>query len=359
MTTTGTEGRAAETAAAHAISTAEGAAPAEGTAEGAATASRTHRRRQSKAPQTTMTRPRASVRSRFGRDRSLVLMALPAVILLGVFAYLPMLGNVVAFQDYSPFVGIPESPWVGLENFSRVLGDPGFWLAVKNTLVITAFQLIFFFPIPIALALLLNSLLNPVLRSTIQAVVYLPHFFSWVLVVSVFQQILGGAGLLNQSLRANGLQGLDLMTNPDTFLFLITSQAIWKDAGWGIIVFLAALSAIDPAQYEAAAVDGAGRWRRMWHITLPGLRSVIVLLLILRLGDSLSVGFEQLILQRDAVGADASEVLDTFVYYTGVQNGDWSYAAAAGLIKGLVSLALILAANKVAHIFGESGVYSR
>jgi len=304
-------------------------------------------------------RTRGGLRLRFRRDRSLVLMTLPAVILLGVFAYLPMLGNVVAFQDYSPYIGIPDSPWVGTENFTRVLADPDFWHAVQNTLVITAFQLVFFFPIPIALAMLLNSLVNPRLRAAIQAVVYLPHFFSWVLVVSVFQQIFGGAGLLNQSLRANGFQAMDIMTNPDTFLFLLTSQAVWKDAGWGIIVFLAALSAIDPAQYEAAAVDGAGRWKRMWHVTLPGLRSVIVLLLILRLGDSLTVGFEQMILQRDAVGAEASEVLDTFVYYTGVQNGDWSYAAAAGLIKGLVSLALILTANKVAHIFGESGVYSK
>jgi putative aldouronate transport system permease protein len=132
-------------------------------------------------------RPRANLKVRFNRDRSLVFMALPAVILLAVFAYLPMLGNVVAFQDYSPYIGIPDSPWVGMENFTRVLADPDFWLAVKNTLVITAFQLVFFFPIPIALAMLLNSLVNPRLRSAIQAVVYLPHFFSWVLVVSVFQ----------------------------------------------------------------------------------------------------------------------------------------------------------------------------
>jgi putative aldouronate transport system permease protein len=306
-----------------------------------------------------ITRKRAGLRTRLRRDKSLVLMTLPAIALLLVFAYIPMLGNVVAFQDYSPFIGIPDSPFVGLDNFTRVLGDPGFWLAVSNTLVITAFQLVFFFPVPIVLAVLLNSLLSPALRSTIQAIVYLPHFFSWVLVVSVFQQVLGGAGLLSQSLRAHGWQAMDIMTNPDTFLFLITSQAIWKDAGWGIIVFLAALSAIDQEQYEAAAVDGANRWRRMWHVTLPGLRSVVILLLILRLGDALSVGFEQLILQRDAVGAQASEVLDTFVYYTGIRNGDWGYAAAAGLIKGVVSLALILGANKLAHIFGESGVYSK
>lgn len=304
-------------------------------------------------------RKRAGLRTRLRRDRSLVLMTLPAIALLVVFAYVPMLGNIVAFQDYSPFVGIPDSPFVGFDNFSRVLGDQAFWLAVTNTLVITAFQLVFFFPIPIVLAVLLNSLLSPALRSTIQAIVYLPHFFSWVLVVSVFQQVLGGAGLLSQSLRAHGWQATDIMTNPDTFLFLITSQAIWKDAGWGIIVFLAALSAIDQEQYEAAAVDGANRWRRLWHVTLPGLRSVVILLLILRLGDALSVGFEQLILQRDAVGAQASEVLDTFVYYTGIRNGDWGYAAAAGLIKGVVSLALILGANNLAHKFGESGVYSK
>jgi putative aldouronate transport system permease protein len=304
-------------------------------------------------------RKRAGLLTRLRRDKSLVLMTLPAIALLLVFAYVPMLGNIVAFQDYSPFVGIPDSPFVGFDNFARVLGDQAFWLAVTNTLVITAFQLIFFFPIPIVLALLLNSLLSPALRSTIQAIVYLPHFFSWVLVVSVFQQVLGGAGLLSQSLRAHGWQATDIMTNPDTFLFLVTSQAIWKDAGWGIIVFLAALSAIDQEQYEAAAVDGANRWHRIWHVTLPGLRSVVILLLILRLGDALSVGFEQLILQRDAVGAQASEVLDTFVYYTGIRNGDWGYAAAAGLIKGVVSLALILGANNLAHKFGESGVYSK
>ena len=304
-------------------------------------------------------RRKQGMSARFRRDRSLVLMALPAVALLVVFAYVPLLGNVVAFQNYSPFIGIPASPWVGFQNFGRVFGDPDFWNAVRNTLVITGFQLVFFFPVPIALALLLNSLVRPAMRATIQAIVYLPHFFSWVLVVSVFQQLLGGAGLLSQMLRANGWSGMDIMTNPDTFLFLITSQAVWKDAGWGIIVFLAALAAIDQEQYEAAAVDGANRWRRMWHVTLPGLRSVIVLLLILRLGDALTVGFEQMILQRDAVGAEAAEVLDTFVYYTGIQNGDWSYAAAAGLIKGVISLALILAANKVAHIFGENGVYSK
>lgn len=286
-------------------------------------------------------------------------MTLPAIALLVVFAYVPMLGNVIAFQQYSPYTGFLNSPFVGLSNFTRVFGNAAFLNAVQNTLAITAFQLIFFFPIPIILALLLNSVLSPRVRTVFQSVVYLPHFFSWVLVVTIFQQIFGGAGLVAQTLRNHGYAGFDLMTNPDTFLVLITAQSIWKDAGWGIIIFLAALSTVDPALYEAAASDGAGRWRRLWHVTLPALKPVIILLLILRLGDSLTVGFEQLILQRQAVGAEVSDVIDTYVYYQGVVYGDWSFAAAAGLLKGVISLALVLGANKLAHVAGEAGIYQR
>jgi len=193
----------------------------------------------------------------------------------------------------------------------------------------------------------------------LQTVVYMPHFFSWVLVITLFQQIIGGAGLISQMLRQHGYEGLDIMTNPDTFLLLVTAEVVWKDAGWGMIVFLAALAAIDQNLYEAAAVDGASRWRRLWHITLPGLRPVIVLLLILRLGDALNVGFEQFFLQRDAVGQQAAEVLDTFIYWQTLAVGEWSYGAAAGLVKGVVGLVLILVANKVAHMLGENGIYRR
>jgi putative aldouronate transport system permease protein len=286
-------------------------------------------------------------------------MVLPVVVLLGVFHYFPTLGNVIAFQDYSPYVGIRGSEFIGFDNFSRMFSEPAFWQAAANTLMITVVQLVFFFPIPIALALLLNSVLSAKLRNVIQGVVYLPHFFSWVLVVSLFQQMIGGGGLLAQSLRNNGYQAIDLMTRPDTFIVLVTAQSIWKDAGWGMIVFLAALSTINPALYEAAAADGANRWRRLWHITLPGLRPVIVLLLILRLGDALTVGFEQFILQRSAVGADAAEVLDTYVYYQGLLVGDFGYGAAAGLFKGVVGLVLVLVANRFANMVGEQGVYSR
>ena len=302
---------------------------------------------------------RAGWRRKLRRDWVLLLMVAPAILLLTVFHYVPLLGNVVAFQDYSPYVGMINSPWAGLSSFARILDDPDFWDATVNTLTITAFQLVFFFPVPIGLALLVHSLMSARLRMFVQSVVYLPHFFSWVLVITLFQQMLGGAGVLNQVLRANGASPFDVMTDPDLFIALVTAQSVWKDAGWGAIVFLAALSTIDTSLYEAAAVDGANRWRRMWHVTLPALIPVIVLLLILRLGEALTVGFEQFLLQRDAVGHEAAEVLDTYVYFTGVVNSDYSYAAAAGLIKGLVGLALVLAANKVAHMVGEQGVYSR
>jgi len=304
-------------------------------------------------------RRRLSLWTQLKRDRTLLLMTVPAVVLLIVFNYIPILGNVTAFQFYDIYVGFLHSPWVGLSNFQNLLGDRIFWHAFENTLVISAVQLILYFPIPITLALVLNSVMNTRIRSFVQSVVYLPHFFSWVLVVTIFQQMLGGAGLLNTLLRRNGLGTWAVMTDPGAFKFLVTAQAVWKEAGWGIIVFLAALAAIDQALYEAAAADGAGRWRRLWHITLPGMRGVIVLMLVLRLGNALTVGFEQMLIQRQAVGRDASEVLDTFTYYYGVINNNFSYGAAAGLFKGVLSLILILAANKMAHAFGEDGLYRK
>jgi putative aldouronate transport system permease protein len=309
--------------------------------------------------------PRRAFRARVLRDWPLLLMTAPALLLLLVFHYLPTLGNVIAFQDYNPFLGdnplsaFINSEWIGFGNFATLFEDPAFWDAVRNTLSITLFQLVFFFPLPIFLAILLNSVTSVKVRSFIQSVVYLPHFFSWVLVVTFFVQMLGGAGLLAQEMRQHGFDPWNIMTQPDTFIVLVTAEAVWKDVGWGTIVFLAALSGIDPTLYEAAAADGAGRWRRMWHITLPGLRPVVVLLAILRLGDALSVGFEQFILQREAVGRQAAEVLDTFVYYHAIVPQQWGLGAAAGLFKSIVGLILIVGANKLAHRFGEQGVYAK
>jgi len=298
-------------------------------------------------------------RIRLRRDRSLLIMTVPAIVLLAAFAYVPMLGLVTAFQSYDIYSGFWYSPLIGFDNFQRLFEDPIFWHALSNTLVISAVQLVLYFPVPIALALVFNEVAGGRVRSFVQAVVYLPHFFSWVLVVTVFQEVLGGAGALNTLLRRHGFGTWDVMTDPDAFKFLVTAQAVWKEAGWGVIVFLAALAAIDQSLYEAAAADGAGRWRRLWHITLPGMRGVIMLMLVLRLGNALTVGFEQMLIQRQAVGRDAAEVLDTFAYYYGVVNNNFSYGAAAGLFKGVLSLILVLAANKLAHAFGEDGLYRR
>ena len=302
---------------------------------------------------------RAEWRRRFVRDRTLLIMTVPAVVLLIVFNYIPMFGTATAFQNYSIYAGFWHSPWAGLETFRGMFGDPLFWSAFENTLVLSLVQLVLYFPIPIALAMLLNSIMSGRVRTAVQSVAYLPHFFSWVLAITIFQEMLGGAGALNMFLRQHGMATWDIMTNPETFKYLITAQVVWKEAGWGIIVFLAALAAIDQNLYEAAAVDGAGKWRRMWHITLPGIRPIVVLMLVLRLGNILTVGFEQLLIQRGAVGRDASEVLDTYAYYYGVVNANFSLGAAASLFKGVLSLILILAANKFAHTVGEDGLYRR
>ncbi|MFI5690272.1 ABC transporter permease subunit [Kribbella sp. NPDC051586] len=301
-----------------------------------------------------------SLGRRLLRDRVLLLFALPGTALIIVFHYVPLLGNVIAFKDYQPFLGIAGSDWSGWENFTVIFnGDPAFLRALKNTLILTSLQSVFVFPAPILLALLLNSLFSERIKRIAQSILYLPHFMSWVIVVALFQQMLGGSGLLNNYLRSHDLATINLIGNSELFHVLLTSQIIWKDTGWATILFLAALSQIDSQLYEAASVDGATRMRQLWHVTLPGLRGIIILLFILRLGDSLTVGFEQIILQQQAVGRDVSEVLDTYVYNNGVLGGAWGVAAAVGLVKGVVGVILVLTANKVAHIFGEQGVYQR
>ncbi|UQN28734.1 ABC transporter permease [Brachybacterium kimchii] len=295
---------------------------------------------------------------RMWRDRTVLLLALPGIAVIVTFHYLALGGNVIAFQDYQPYLGIGKSLWVGFENFSILFnGDPEFLNALKNTLIITLLQTVFVFPAPILLALTLHSLVSNRIRQAVQSVLYLPHFLSWVIVVALFQQMLGGAGLLNNFLQDHGWKAVDIIGNADVFYALLTSQVIWKDTGWATILFLAVLAGIDKSLYEAASVDGASRWRQTWHVTLPGMRPIIIMLFILKLGDSLSVGFEQLILQQDAVGTGVAQVLDTYVYNNGVVGGYWGVAAAVGLVKGIVGLILVLGANKIAHMFGEEGVY--
>lgn len=302
-------------------------------------------------------RRRSSVWRRMWANRAVYLFILPGFLWYVVFHYLPILGNVIAFKNYSVFIGIRDSPWVGLDNFRAIFDDPAFATALKNTLIIEGLQLVFAFPAPLALALLLNSLINEKVKRGVQSVVYLPHFISWVIIIAIWQQVFGGDGFLNQVLRNQGFDTVNIMSNPDIFKPLVIVQSIWKEIGWGTIIFLAALTKIDVQLYEAAAMDGAGGFRRLINITLPGIRPIIVLLLILRLGSMLSVGFEQYFLQRGAVGADAAEVLDTFVYFRGIQGGDWSFAAAVGMVRAVFGAAMIFASNWLAKKFFDEGIF--
>jgi len=290
------------------------------------------------------------------QDRWMYAFMLPGLCYFLLFIYLPMAGNVIAFKNYSPFIGIRDSPWVGWANFERLFTDPSFKQALINTIQIETLQLLFAFPAPLLLALLLNSLISEPVKRSIQSIVYLPHFLSWVIVIALWQQVFGGAGVINQYLRDSGAGTINIMGNPEFFKPLVVLQAMWKDIGWGTIIFLAALTKIDPQLYEAAAMDGANGRRRLFDVTLPGIRGVVILLLILRMGSMFSTGFEQYFLQRNAVGPQAAEVIDTLVYTLGFQAGQWSFASAVGLVRGVVAALLILFANWLAKRFGEEGL---
>lgn len=314
-------------------------------------------RRPLRHPADTPQRTRQSVLYWLWHDRWMYLCILPGLLYFIVFKYIPLVGNVIAFQKFSPFLGFAKSPWVGFDNFQRLFSDPDLGNALRNTLAFSILQLLFFFPVPIMLALLLNSILFEPTKRVLQSVLYLPHFISWVVIIALWQRILGGDGLLNQYLREIGQPTANIMNNPDLFKPLVVLQLVWKETGWGTIIFLAALTKIDPTLYEAAVVDGANARQRLWNITLPSIRSVIVLLLILQLGNILSTGFEQFYLQRQSVGARAAEVLDTFTYFRGIQDGAWGFATAVGLVKGIVGMVLVLGANWAARRMGEEGVF--
>ncbi len=303
-----------------------------------------------------MARTPSNAGRRFRRDRGLLLLALPGALYFVIFHYVALAGNVIAFQDYIPFLGFSGSDWVGWGNFSQAFSDPAVLVAVRNTLEIFVLQLGLFFPLPILLAILIHSITYKRIASVMQSMLYLPHFLSWVIIVALFQQVLGSTGLLNQWLGAADIGLVDVIGNPSAFKPLLVAQLIWKDCGWSMIIFLAAIHRVDDQLHEAAAIDGAGYLRRLWHVTLPSMRPIILLMLILKMGDVLTVGFEQIYLQREAVGPQAAEVLDTFVYFSGVVDGNWGYATAVGLMKGVIAAAMVFGANKLAHKLGEDGI---
>ncbi|MEI2396687.1 MULTISPECIES: ABC transporter permease [Paenibacillus] len=294
---------------------------------------------------------------RLARNRWLYIMLLPGLLYFITFKYVPMYGILLAFKNYQPFLGFVDSEWVGMKHFDRFFGDPLFWKLLKNTFVLAAYNILFFFPLPIVLALMLNELRSQTYKKTIQTLVYIPHFMSWVVIVSIaYLFFTTEGGLVNEAIASVGGEKIQFLLSPGWFRTFITGEVMWKETGWGTIIFLAALAGVDTQLYEAAKIDGAGRMRQLWHITLPAIRSTIVILLILRLGNFLDTGFEQIFLMLNPLNREVGEVFDTYVYTTGISQGEYSYSTAVGLFKSVVGLVLVFGSNFLAKRFGEEGI---
>lgn len=292
------------------------------------------------------------------KNKLLYLMVLPGVLYFIIFKYVPMGGLIIAFQDYQPFLGILGSPFVGMKHFIRLFTEDTFIMLMRNTLMIFGLNIVFSFPFPILLAILLNELQSTRFKKAVQTVIYLPHFMSWVIVVSLFYVLLTTeGGVINNIVVALGGERISFLTDSSWLRPLYIFQGIWKGAGWGTIVYLAAITNVDEQLYEAADMDGANKLRKMWHITLPAIRPTIITLLILKIGDVLELGFEHMFLLMNGLNRNVAEIFDTYVYTAGIQNGQFSYSTAVGLFKGLVGLILVVMANKLASKFGEEGVY--
>lgn len=303
-------------------------------------------------------RTKKSLAVRMWKERWPYIFMLPGIIYFLLFKYFPMWGVLMAFQRYQPHVGIWKSQWVGLRHFNRFFNEPEFWMLLRNTLYIATLDLVIFFPITIILALLLNEVRSELYKRTVQTLVYVPHFLSWVVVVGIcYLLFTTEGGIINEMIASLGFEKIPFLMSESWFRPMIIGQMVWKDAGWGTIIFLAALAGVDPSLYEAARIDGASRWKLLWHITLPAIRSVIVILLILRLGNFLDLGFEQIFLMVNALNREVGEVFDTYVYRVGLQQGQFSYSAAVGLFKSVVGLILVIGSNWLAKKFGEEGVY--
>jgi putative aldouronate transport system permease protein len=293
-------------------------------------------------------------RSRFRRQlqrvwryRELYLLLLPTLIFFLIFSYVPYGGLLMAFQDFSPRRGILGSPWVGLEHFQYLFGRASFYEILTNTLLISAYKLIFGMPVPIIFALLLNEVRAVYFKRITQTLTYFPHFLSWVVYGGLMVIFLAPGGAMTNMLQAFGLSDPKFLSNESTFRGLLVVTNILKEFGWNAIIYLAAITAIDPALYEAAMVDGANRWQQMRHITLPAIRGVIVILFILNLGHILDAGFEQVFVMYNPSVYSVAEIIDTYVYKIGLVSGRFSLATAVGLFKGVIGMVLILASNQI------------
>lgn len=295
------------------------------------------------------TAPRVSWRAALRKDWQLYTLAILPLAFFLIFRYLPMAGNVIAFRQFRPGGSIFGERWVGLRYVEMFLSDPKFWQVFSNTLVLGLLTLLIVFPLPIILALMLNELRSARVKKLVQTISYLPHFMSIVIVAGVVLQMTSIRGTFNQVITAFGGAAIPFMQQPEWFRTIYIGSEVWQTVGWGTILYLAALSTIDPQLYEAARVDGANRWKQTWHVTLPGIRPTMIVLLILNIGTFMAVGFEKILLIYNPLLYPTADVLSTYLYRVGIGGGQFSYAAAIGLFEAIIGLILILGANTLSR----------
>jgi putative aldouronate transport system permease protein len=302
-------------------------------------------------------RERGRALARLARHRHLYLMLALPLIYFAVFRFYPILGNVIAFKAYRLDEGIWGSEWVGLRHFEVLFGDESFWRALRNTISISGLKLLFAFPAPILLALFINEIRSLAYKRFLQTIVYAPHFLSWVIYGAILYIVLSPVnGVVNSALVALGFEKISFFQVPLLFQPIVVASTILKESGWAAVIYLAAISSIDPHLYEAAQIDGASRWRLMWHVTLPGLATVIMTLLIIQLGWFLNVGFAQLFILQNNIVLPAGDIIETFIYRVGIQRARFDFTTAAGLFNSGIGLVLVLVADRLAKRLGLRGI---
>ena len=291
-----------------------------------------------------------------GKKISLYIMLFIPIIYFNVFHYLPLGGIVVAFKQYNIFQGIWDSPWVGLAHFKEVFASGEFRTALKNTIVLNLGELFITFPFPIVLAVLLNEMSNQRMKKLTQTVLYLPHFLSMVVIAGIVYQVFGTSGIVNNVLSSFHIGPVNFVGDSSKWRAIYWGTGIWMGAGYGMIVYLAAMAGINVELYDAAYMDGAGRWKRIWHVTLPQIRPTVVTMTIMNVGKILSISFERPYLMGNVLVQDVSSVISTYVYSVGLQAGRYDFATAVGLFQSIVAVCMVVAANQVAKRLGEEGI---
>ncbi|MFD2117834.1 ABC transporter permease [Paenibacillus yanchengensis] len=281
-------------------------------------------------------------KSKFRKNGQLHVMLVPGLILVAIFSYLPMAGLIIAFQQFNPMLGFSKITWTGWENFSYMVSLPDFFPAFKNTVIISSMKIVTGIIVPVMVALMLNEVRSVLFKRSVQTIVYMPHFFSWVILGGIVVDVLSPSeGIVNMIVKAFGGESIAFLTSNEWFRYILVITDQWKEFGFSTIVYLAALTAIDQGLYEAAVIDGANRWRQTWHITLPGITPIVVLVSTLSLGNILSGGFDQVFNLYNPMVYETGDILDTLVYRIGIVQTQYAVAAAIGLIKSVISLGLI------------------